>query len=589
MLVGQRLTLRHGFPTIMYHNHTHTMMLIWTPALVGLVGAILALKDSKFNIIPSPLSLPWPFPRDTSSNSNINDNDIFQKPLFVPGLHNLQNNCFLNVVLQALASCVCFQSFLRGAIAECGTEDIVESMPLAVSLASLLQELSLVSAEKVVLSPRRIMLAMSHYIPNFNLTNQQDAAEAFLHLICSLREEFGGCYAPKMSSLADISASNYRILTPTQSDCLSEQERWKQLFLGPFDGILSSSLTCQSCSSQISINFELFDCLPLSPVLSTSSNIGFRCTLVDCLKQFIVAEHVENYRCSHCWHNAAIKYLSLMEGNEVELEKLRRCFDPELCDCRKMCNLEKLPWSNRFSHTLKQLSIARCPRILCIQLKRVHMNAFGEQVKLQGHISFPLILDVFPFTTTRLGVKVQDVDVQNLPLNLQHDRRSSLPNHLNLQSERRTMKFSELSGAATEQINSDGIIDDGIVSSTNEQALLNNTLFPCSEGSSDSIQQDMHMQPTDKVNVSCNPVCQETCLYQLVSVVEHFGKAGSGHYTVNRCVRVESSEDVLDDHINQTPPMRWFCVSDSQVHAVSEEDVISSEASLLFYERISKN
>lgn len=42
-----------------------------------------------------------------------------------------------------------------------------------------------------------------------------------------------------------------------------------------------------------------------------------RCTLVDCLKQFIAAEHVENYRCSHCWHDAAIKYLSLMEGNEV--------------------------------------------------------------------------------------------------------------------------------------------------------------------------------------------------------------------------------------------------------------------------------
>ncbi|KAK7247518.1 hypothetical protein RIF29_42401 [Crotalaria pallida] len=205
MLVGQRLSPRHGFSTDMYHNHT---MMIWTPTLagfVGLVGAILALKDSKFNIIPSPLFLPWPFPRDTSNNN------IFQKPLFVPGLHNLENNCFLNVVLQALASCFCFQSFLHAAMAECGTDDIVQSMPLVVSLASLLEELSSVSAEKVGLSPRRIMLAMSHYIPNFNLTSQQDAAEAFLHLICSLREEFGGCYAPKMSSLADISTKAYAL------------------------------------------------------------------------------------------------------------------------------------------------------------------------------------------------------------------------------------------------------------------------------------------------------------------------------------------------------------------------------------------
>ncbi|KAE9601297.1 putative ubiquitinyl hydrolase 1 [Lupinus albus] len=208
------------------------------------------------------------------------------------------------------------------------------------------------------------------------------------------------------------------------------------------------------------------------------------------------------------------------------------------------------------------------------------MNAFGESIKLQGHASFPLILDIFPFMTTSLGVKIQDVDVQNLPLNLLSDRRSSLPNHRNMQSERSTLKFSGIFGAATEQINSDDLIDAGIVSSKNGQTLLNNTLFPCSEGSSESIQLDMHMQPTDKVNVSCSPNSNETCLYRLVSVVEHFGKAGSGHYTVYRCV--ESSEDVSD---NQTP-LRWFCVSDSQVHTVSEEDVLSCEASMLFYERI---
>nr|KYP67809.1 Ubiquitin carboxyl-terminal hydrolase 27 [Cajanus cajan] len=543
--------------------------------LVGVVGAILALRDGKVAI---PFTLPWSFGTDNSS---------FEKSLFVPGLQNLHNNCFLNVVLQALASCFCFQSFVHGVIGECRNKDLDENMPLAFSLATLLEELSSLSAERVTLSPRNTMLAMSNYIPNFNLTSQQDAAEAFLHLLCSLREEFGGCYAPKMSSLADIFASNNRILTPIQRDCQSEQERWQQLFLGPFDGILGSSLTCQSCSSQISINFEHFDCLPLSPVLSDTSTIRVGCTLVDCLKQFIGAEHVENYHCSHCWHNAAIKYLSVMEGNEVELEKLRRCSDPEICDCQKMYNLDKLPWSNRFSHTLKQLSIARCPRILCIQLKRVYMNVLGDLVKLQGHLSFPLILDVSSFMTTRLGVKTQDIDVQSLPLNLKYNKRIFLPNQSDQQSEIRTMKFSGLYGAMKEPINSDGLIDDGFVSSTNGHALHYDSVLPCS-GSSESIHLDTHMQPVDKVDVSCNLVSQETCLYQLVSVVEHFGKAGSGHYTVYRCARVESSEDVSDDYFNQTQ-MRWFCISDSQVHAVSVEDVLSSDASLLFYEKIPRN
>lgn len=91
-----------------------------------------------------------------------------------------------------------------------------------------------------------------------------------------------------------------------------------------------------------------------------------------------------------------------------------------------------------------------------------------------------------------------------------------------------------------------------------------------------------------QVGVSCGPVSQETSLYQLVSVVEHFGRAGSGHYTVYRSASTKSS-DVSDDQLNLTPPIHWFCISDSQVHSVSEESVLSAEASLLFYERIQKN
>ncbi|CAJ2676917.1 unnamed protein product [Trifolium pratense] len=502
-----------------------------------------------------------------------------EKPILIPGLQNLANNCFLNVVLQALASCVCFQSFLDNVIAEYETdEQLVENMPLIFSLASLLQELSSVSTEKVILSPTKLMHAMSSYIPDFDLTSQQDAAEAFVHLMSSLREESGGCYAPKISSFADIFASNNRILTPIQTEWQSEPERWQRLFLGPFDGILNSSLTCQSCSSQISNKFESFDCLPLSPVLSNSYTIRVGCTLVDCLKQFIVAEHIENYHCSHCWHNAAIKYLTLMEGNKVELGKLKRCSDEEFCECRKTYNLENLPWLNRFSRALKQLSIARSPRILCIQLKRVHMNNFGESFKLQGHISFPLTLDVSSFMTTRPGVNIQKEDVQSLPLNLQYNRINSLPNHSNLHSEIRTIRFSGIYGESKEQIDADALIDDVVISSTSRQALLNE--FPCSS-SSENTHSNTQSQFIDTVDASCNSDSQDTCLYQLVSVVEHFGRAGGGHYTVYRCVRSESSDVSGDQH-----SMSWFCVSDSQVHSVSVEDVLSAEASLLFYERI---
>ena len=92
------------------------------------------------------------------------------------------------------------------------------------------------------------------------------------------------------------------------------------------------------------------------------------------------------------------------------------------------------------------------------------------------------------------------------------------------------------------------------------------------------------------MGVSNGSVSQQTCLYQLVSVVEHYGKSGSGHYIVYR--RATESLNPFDyrfNHEDQTPPVQWFYVSDSEVHSVPEETVLSAEASLLFYEKIPEN
>lgn len=72
----------------------------------------------------------------------------------------------------------------------------------------------------------------------------------------------------------------------------------------------------------------------------------------------------------------------------------------------------------------------------------------------------------------------------------------------------------------------------------------------------------------------------ETKLYRLASVVEHFGRPGGGHYTVYRSMRTKS------DEYSEPATTKWFCISDSHVCSVSEKDVLTAEASLLFYERI---
>ncbi|KAK9949898.1 hypothetical protein M0R45_005408 [Rubus argutus] len=532
-------------------------------SLLGIAGLVLALKDSKLGKFSSSGWLP----------------KTPKLPL-VPGLQNLGNNCFLNVILQALASCSYFQPFLQRVLEECElslVEDQADSVPLTMSLAALLQELRVVGGGRLVLSPRGVMLAMAHYIENFDLTSEQDAAEAFLHLLSSLREEFSDFYFPNQGSIVEVLDSDCRIITPKRMEGQSEQEKWQKRFFGPFDGILGSILTCQSCSSQISLNFESFHSLPLSPVLDGGATIMVGCTLEDCLKQFTAAEQVENYHCSHCWHIAAIKYLLSMGGNEAAIENIERCTEQDSCDCQRLFRLEALPWSNKFSRTLKQISIARCPKILCIHLKRVSIDVFGELVKLQGHISFPLVLDLLSFTTSGVGIKSREKNLKTRRVQLQNENPSPHPNHFNLEYDPR--KLNIVRGLARGSTYQEELASEVSQFTANAQDLAGESNFPPTGVFSKTMHTDM-----DQLTRSCELVPLDTCLYRLVAVVEHFGRAGSGHYTVYRSVRADLCGEQHEDQFD-TSTVRWFSISDSEVCSVSKEHVLAAEASLLFYEK----
>ncbi|XP_038901491.1 ubiquitin carboxyl-terminal hydrolase 27 [Benincasa hispida] len=539
---------------------------VYVAGLLGAAALVSAVRDGKLNILGL---LSWT--RGASSS---------EKLRLVPGLQNLGNNCFFNVILQALASCVFFQPFLQKFVEEFELhEGMSEALPLTVSLAALLQELGAISSERVVLSPRKVMLAMAYYTPNFSLTSQQDAAEAFLHLLSSLKEEISDYNYPAQCSLADVMGCNGRIIT-SWTEKPTELERWQGHFLVPFDGILGSILTCQSCSSQISLSFESFHNLPVSPALRGDSTIVFGCTLLDCLKQFFAAEKVENYRCSHCWHNAGLKYLSSMGASEMEIEELMKCDRQDSCGCDMLLHLYKVPWSNKFSFTLKQLSIAHCPKILCIHIKRVSTNMFGDTFKIQGHISFPLILDMSPFMLT--GVEIKDLG----QLEGQHSSNKK-PSHgldfFRMQFDARMLKY--VNGLIGEDDYPMNLTLGEPIYSDQFKGYADEISSSQTIGSSETWDTNFNSCSSSLEARSCQIEPSETCLYRVVSVVQHFGKAGGGHYTVYRRVQ----DYLLGRDCNsrsQDVSTEWFHVSDSEVHLVSEEEVLAAEATMLFYEKI---
>lgn len=480
----------------------------------------------------------------------------------VPGLRNLGNNCFLNVILQALASCSCLREFIEATVEECESllgEKWVDTLPLTAALASLMEDLCNIYHKRVVLDPRKLMNVMDRYISNFNLASQQDAEEALFHLLSSLREEVSSISAPVFSSLADAKCiDNRRVVVPKRKLEQTEQERWEKHFIGPFNGIIGSSLTCESCSFQISLDFQFFHSLHISPVLCSGANVIMPgCSLADCLKHFFAAEQLENYCCGNCWHIAAIKYLSIRDGNEIEIERIRHCREQDSCDCKRLPSVEAMRWSNSFSRTFKKLSIARSPKILCIHLQRVSVNAFGELVKLQGHISFPLVLRLYPFMKNFTGAKNPEESLQTVQAS-QQLRHQFHTNHFPMQLHTNVLDAVYGQNFYGPKISHSG---DCLHNERGDSSTLSNNKAEDSCGSAASSERyDM---------------------YQLVSVVEHFGRSGSGHYTIYRRALVENNGD--------ENPIRWFCISDSYTRSVSEREVLAAEASLLFYEKVSEN
>uniref|UniRef100_A0A8D0F9C7 ubiquitinyl hydrolase 1 n=1 Tax=Strix occidentalis caurina TaxID=311401 RepID=A0A8D0F9C7_STROC len=83
-------------------------------------------------------------------------------------------------------------------------------------------------------------------------------------------------------------------------------------------------------------------------------------------------------------------------------------------------------------------------------------------------------------------------------------------------------------------------------------------------------------------------------LYSLYGVVEHSGTMRSGHYTAYAKMRIIRNILQIISYCGTVTGLiasillkgQWFHISDTHVQAVSTSKVLSSQAYLLFYERL---
>ncbi|KAL4223593.1 Ubiquitin carboxyl-terminal hydrolase 30 [Mactra antiquata] len=180
---------------------------------------------------------------------------------------------------------------------------------------------------------------------------------------------------------------------------------------------------------------------------------------------------------------------------------------------------------NPKSSCLKRLTIGKLPQCLCLHMQRTQWLDSGLPLKKYEIVIFPEILHMDDYVYTKCEKSGQN---------------------------------GLLGGKALFGISSHGLF-----------------LRPSSPATSHQQQQQ---QASVQADINHNSPKSQEYTYKLTAVVTHLGDVFSGHFVTYRRFPSRKAGEKYSS--------RWLCTSDHAVKEVSFEEVMSTEAYMLFYERL---
>ncbi|XP_033025118.1 ubiquitin carboxyl-terminal hydrolase 30 isoform X1 [Lacerta agilis] len=254
-----------------------------------------------------------------------------------------------------------------------------------------------------------------------------------------------------------------------------------------------------------------------------------------------------NMVCKHCKHQSPLRYdtfdsLSLsipatMWGHPLTLDQCLHHFistesvKDVLCDnCTKIqAEGTGQIMENQRTTFVKQLKLGKLPQCLCIHLQRLSWSNHGMPLKRNEHVQFSefLIMDVY-----------------------KHHFPAQKPNPAG------SPQASPNPKADVEQ------------AGNNKSSFMNGTCSP-----------SFLTSPVAFPYLTAPDCSSPSYLYRLMAVVVHHGDMHSGHFVTYR--RSPPSCKSMLATSNQ-----WLWISDDVVHKTTLQEVLSSSAYLLFYERV---
>ncbi|KAA1088215.1 hypothetical protein PGTUg99_026407 [Puccinia graminis f. sp. tritici] len=349
-----------------------------------------------------------------------------QKEGFYAGLANnaSSNLCFLNSVIQALASITELEDYLKQIKSTQTTIDDEQAGDRGSIIESLLEIINELNTPR----ERRSVLRATKFIESlrannasssrlFN-SNQQDAHELLMMILEAVEEEVDR--AARLRSSASLGlAGLINHLEPASSLSSSSSPSYNRKILrSPFRGLMANRIACAACGFSAGIRHSPTDHLSITlPVCST-------CTLEDCLKEYTILELLDDYVCRKCTLlNSEREKKKALEEEEEEEEGQRKKKKGGGRSRRKRDDLRNElqvisaaikhqperdlgPLLEHSLHPIwspmstKQTMFARPPRVLTVHVSRSTVMGEGQLMKNYCRLVFPELLILDRFTTT---------------------------------------------------------------------------------------------------------------------------------------------------------------------------------------------